>query len=263
MSQRYGKMGRATGAVIGCALGCAAAPTALAMRMVYLSGSLTWTWIRAELNENAFFYAYMAAATPAVFLMFGSWLGSLSDRISFQKQELERLSADLKRQAVTDELTGLFNRRQLFKTVEKEVDRARRYGRALTGMMVDIDDFKQVNDRHGHMAGDRVIRETAERLKRGLRRVDTVGRYAGDEFFIILPETGSEAANRVAERLRVDIRGHRYHAPTGDFSVTVSIGVFSFKGTELFDQNVFIEKIDQTMFRAKRAGKDRVFLSAA
>ncbi|MBI4770950.1 MAG: diguanylate cyclase [Chloroflexi bacterium] len=118
----------------------------------------------------------------------------IGERILTLESQLSDTIAQLERQTKYDDLTGVLNRRRLFELAEQEFDHSRRYGRALTAVMLDIDHFKQVNDVHGHAVGDQVLRVVAERCRQNLRTVDILGRYGGEEFAAVMPETELSAA---------------------------------------------------------------------
>jgi len=157
--------------------------------------------------------------------------------------------------ATTDSLTGLLQRGYLIKRLQQEVDREVRHRRGLSVMMVDIDHFKSVNDRFGHPEGDRVLREVARRLRVGLRSTDLAGRYGGEEFLLVLPDTPAETPRRVAERLRRTVQS----SPIGPAGrVTVSIGVARWRNHA--SPEALVQQADLALYRAKRNGRDRVEL---
>ena len=132
--------------------------------------------------------------------------------------------------AETDPLTNCFNRRALMEKLEQEMDRAARYATMLTGMMIDIDNFKQINDTHGHLVGDRVLKQLAALLKREQRSVDIVARYGGEEFVVLLPETTSTESRNFAERILRRVATHDFGEPGHPVRVTISIGIASYPG---------------------------------
>jgi two-component system cell cycle response regulator len=171
---------------------------------------------------------------------------AISDRERFQ--ELAR----------TDPLTGCFNRRALFDWLEREVERVKRYQQTLTVLLVDLDAFKAVNDQHGHLAGDAVLRQLGELLRHEARSVDVVARYGGDEFVLALPETASEGAVAFADRVRQRIAGHDF-AQTGDpLYVTASIGVATLPAPGIETVDGLIAAADAAMYRAKGSGRNQV-----
>ena len=158
-----------------------------------------------------------------------------------------------------DELTGLFNYRYLDIALEREIRRAERYGSNLSVLFLDIDMFKNVNDKHGHLIGSKVLTEMGMLMKRSVRDVDTVIRYGGDEYTIILVETGMEGAATVAERIRSTIEAHAFIACEGfDIKLTVSMGYACYP-EDSKSKVELLELADQAMYRGKASGKNRVF----
>ena len=160
----------------------------------------------------------------------------------------------------TDALTAVANRRQLFLRLEQEFSRSMRFGEPLSLLMIDLDLFKQINDRYGHTAGDGVLRGVALALRRNVRKIDIVARYGGEEFCVVLPRVGKPEALEVAEKLRHAVGAARLPGPEGPLTVTISIGV-STLGIDSDDIAGLIEKADNALYEAKRAGRDRVALA--
>jgi diguanylate cyclase (GGDEF)-like protein len=152
--------------------------------------------------------------------------------------------------ATTDPLTELHNRRHLFDLGERELARSRRFGRCMGVMMLDIDHFKMVNDQHGHAIGDQVLHALGSILKNGVREIDIVGRYGGEELVIVLPEANLSGATEVAERLRREIENHFTHSRLP--AITVSIGIASLEETD-DDFAAIVHRADLAMYRAKQA----------
>lgn len=165
-----------------------------------------------------------------------------------------------KKQSRTDDLTGLYNRRHIFVELEREFERATRYKRPLSGMMIDIDDFKKINDKYGHLTGDRVIRTFARLLEDSIRTIDILGRYGGDEFLLILPETPLNDALIVAQRIRESAINYHQNVMAEIGALAVSIGLVEFDETCRADKTIFLEKIDNVLLTAKRAGKNQVII---
>lgn len=160
------------------------------------------------------------------------------------------------RMTVTDGLTDLANRKQLDTVLEEEIPRARRHGRDLALLMLDIDHFKSINDTHGHLTGDSVLRGLAAILQHRLRPTDKLGRYGGEEFCAILPETSLRAAAKIGEELRALVEAHAFVAENKNIRVTVSIGVGALQeGMTLAD---LYRSADEMLYKAKRAGRNRV-----
>ena len=176
--------------------------------------------------------------------------------------ENAQLFADVQRLAVTDGLTQLYTRRHFFELAYEEFYRARRYGRALSLIMFDLDHFKRVNDTYGHSAGDVVLAKTAAACRESLRANDIIGRYGGEEIVILLVETDRNAAQQVARRICKKIRELVVSTPKGDVHITISGGV---AGDNVEDMNLIemIEAADSALYRAKVRGRDRVEVYSA
>lgn len=159
--------------------------------------------------------------------------------------------------AITDDLTGLLNFRGLRQFGQREVERALRFNRPLAGLMLDLDWFKAVNDQYGHPVGNITLREVARAIRQNVRDIDIVGRYGGEEFFILLPESNLLEAHQVAERLRQTIAGLTIHTGEDEIHITVSLGVAIVTRTlQTLDQ--LIHRADQALYRAKQTGRNRV-----
>ena len=171
--------------------------------------------------------------------------------------ENARLHRIVERQALVDGLTGLANRRQCETLLATELARAERFEDSLAVVMADLDDFKDVNDRHGHPAGDVVLREFADVLRETLRDADVAGRWGGEEFILVLPGTDVDGAVRLAERVRGELRNRAILAPDGTpISITASFGVASVP--QAGSEQKLVAAADAALYGAKRAGKDRV-----
>ena len=168
-----------------------------------------------------------------------------------------RLHRAVQRQALVDGLTGLANRRPCEDALKREVARAKRVGEALAVIVADLDDFKAVNDAHGHPTGDKVLREFAEALKASVREVDLASRWGGEEFVVVLPTTDEDGGARVAERIRREFAERVVLAPSGEHIVsTASFGVVGYAGRG--GTSELLAAADAALYRAKRAGKDRI-----
>ncbi len=168
-----------------------------------------------------------------------------------------KLTRVLELQAHTDALTGLANRRRFIEIAEAELVRSRRYDAPLSLLMLDIDHFKEVNDAHGHRAGDRVLQQLARTCLEVLRNVDVVGRVGGEEFAILLPETAMPGAVDVAERLREAVEMAKVAREEGvPLRITVSIGVATLAGLENLD--TLMSQADYALYDAKHRGRNRV-----
>jgi diguanylate cyclase (GGDEF)-like protein len=171
--------------------------------------------------------------------------------------ENARLYAEQQRLAVTDGLTGIANRRQFDQVLRRELSRGARFGRPLALILLDIDDFKRFNDAYGHLAGDELLKNLAIVLGQSIRAMDSVARFGGEEFAVVLPETDTDEARQVAERLRAVVAVLPLAAGAG--LITISLGVAM---ATTLDQGpeALIQAADTAMYEAKRAGKNRVWL---
>ncbi len=165
-------------------------------------------------------------------------------------------------QAITDELTRISNRRHLYAAGEREFNRAIRYHRPLSVLMLDIDHFKAVNDTHGHAVGDQVLQILAGRLQNQLRKFDLLGRYGGEEFVIVLPESTAEESQQVAERIRLMIKNEPVPTDVGPMPITISIGLAEINRMTR-DFSDLVSQADDAMYRSKRSGRDRTTRSIA
>jgi diguanylate cyclase (GGDEF)-like protein len=171
--------------------------------------------------------------------------------------ENARLHDVVQRQAITDDLTGLVNRRRFIEALQAEVERARRFGTPLTVILADLDDFKRVNDDFGHHGGDAVLRSFADLMRSHVRDVDVPGRIGGEEFAILLPETDAERASGVAERMRHSLSGVSLPVASGrSVRVTSSFGIADLDDGQSGDD--LLRAADAALYRAKAAGKNRV-----
>jgi len=171
--------------------------------------------------------------------------------------ELNASRDKLQTLALTDPLTGVRNRRALMDALRQEIARAARSGQAVTLLMVDVDHFKKVNDHHGHLVGDQVLRETASALAGTLRASDVVARFGGEEFAVLLIEVGADEARASAERLRQAVAALEVRAPAGPVKVTASIGIAAERGVEI-DLDALLRRADAALYMAKQQGRDRV-----
>jgi diguanylate cyclase (GGDEF)-like protein/PAS domain S-box-containing protein len=174
-----------------------------------------------------------------------------------------RLFTEVQQLATTDPLTGLYNRRHFFVLAQREFERTLRYSHALSVVMLDVDNFKRVNDTYGHAAGDQVLRHVSDLCRSALRSVDVLGRYGGEEVVMVLPETSINGAQQVAERLRRSL-SHTACAINGLLlPITASLGVATYDSSDPIDLEALIDRADQALYAAKQRGKNRVVLWSA
>lgn len=157
---------------------------------------------------------------------------------------------------IVDGLTGVNNKRFLMESLDREIPRARRHQRPLTLVMFDIDHFKNVNDSFGHLAGDYVLKEMAQLVKSRLRPDDVLGRYGGEEFAVLLPETNASGGVHIAEELRQLISTHPFHFEQEKMTCTVSMGIAQLEDDWVV--NDFIKHADERLYAAKHGGRNRV-----
>ncbi|MBL1272290.1 MAG: diguanylate cyclase [Oceanospirillales bacterium] len=177
--------------------------------------------------------------------------------IATGKRALERANELLAKLSMTDRLTGLLNRGTWENLVDAEFERYRRYTQATSLVMFDIDFFKKVNDNHGHLAGDEVIKHTATTAKGILRQSDSIGRYGGEEFGIILPETDAEGARIICERLRENIENSVVETTAAPIRYTVSVGISQLSDTAKSYME-WMQHADEALYAAKKGGRNRV-----
>jgi diguanylate cyclase (GGDEF)-like protein len=184
-------------------------------------------------------------------------ISALASRIRTNVDALRQSESRYMELSIKDDLTGLFNQRHFYHLLQVEIERAERYGRPLSLLLIDIDDFKRFNDTYGHMEGDRVLERIGATIQQCVRRTDWAFRYGGEEFTVFMPETLGGQAGVVAERIRAEFREERFRPNPGqEESKTVSIGIAQYRSGE--DLKEFISRADRNMYEAKRRGKDQL-----
>ncbi len=182
-------------------------------------------------------------------------LAATNAKLRAEEKKLTELNHRLRELALTDDLTGLFNRRQLMTQLEGEIARVQRYGGELSCLMIDIDDFKQINDSNGHHAGDQVLRQLAGLLRQSSRAADFVARYGGDEFTVVLAQTGARGAECAAEKLRRRVLDRRFAAGLeSTITLSVSIGLAACTESDRLKADEFLACADRALYKAKHAG---------
>lgn len=176
--------------------------------------------------------------------------------------EVVSLYDSMKIMAVTDGLTGLYNHREFYQSLRRELERAHRYRHTLSLLMIDVDDFKRFNDRFGHPGGDFALRKIAELLRKCARTTDIIARYGGEEFAIILPESSPGGALMVAERIKSEVAEHNFIPNASDpVHLTVSIGIYSSERGDVSEDQM-VSFADEASYIAKKSGKNRVVVKA-
>ena len=182
-------------------------------------------------------------------------LQSTKERLQRKETELKAVIAQANEVSHTDALTFLPNRRQIIGDLQREVMFSDQYGTPLAISLLDIDHFKSINDTHGHVIGDEVLRELADELRQHIRHPDTIGRYGGEEFLLILPHSTVIAATEQANRLCNYVRSLVIRTGGRDISLTVSMGVAQFK-IHREDWQTFLNRADKALYQAKNNGRD-------
>lgn len=170
------------------------------------------------------------------------------------------LFEEIQQQAITDPLTGAFNRRHFFYLAEREVRRAKRMQSPLSAIMIDLDYFKKVNDTYGHLIGDLVLKEVTTRIANSLRQIDLLGRYGGEEFCLLLPGCDEKTAQQVAERLREEISNTPIQTNRGEISISASFGVGEYLLSSSRTIETLIQHADDGLYQAKSNGRNQVVL---
>jgi len=176
--------------------------------------------------------------------------------LSDQTRELEETQGQLRLLAMTDPLTEISNRRHFMSQISEEIERTKRFGDPFSLMMIDIDNLKEVNDTYGHEAGDEVLRTFAKYCQTRLRSIDRLARFGGDEFIVLLVQTGWKKAKEVAERLVSEIQGLEMQIEKESIHITVSIGLTTIiEGSTI---EGLIKRADKALYEAKNGGRNQV-----
>jgi diguanylate cyclase (GGDEF)-like protein len=214
------------------------APLGLLILQAWRDGAASLAWLASEWEQESPTYIYIWLSTLLVFAAFGYVLGLHADR-------LYELSS-------RDGLTGLRNRRVVAERLQEEVRRCLRYGAPLSVLLMDLDGLKARNDRHGHRAGDVALQAVATAIRGGARSTDVSGRWGGDEFVLLAPNTGAVEARQLAERIRAMAA-----AASDDGPVTISIGIATADGPRASAETL-VRRADAALYEAKRLGRNRV-----
>ena len=213
----------------------ATGPAEVTFRIRHKNGEIRWIWHLCR----------------PVFAADGAWLGRRTTNRDVTA--LKQAEAELQRLSTTDPLTGAYNRRMFMDLLAGEMQRAGRYGESCSLMMFDIDHFKAVNDQYGHDAGDRVLQEVVRLSMETIRQADTLARWGGEEFMVLLPRTDGEMAYAMGERLRQHIAGHVF---VDGCQLTISIGVTGCCRDDSLDS--LLKRVDEALYTAKKSGRNMV-----
>ena len=184
-------------------------------------------------------------------------------RIKRLQDELDEANKRLKKLSITDGLTGLFNHRHVQQLLRDEWQRTLRTDEPLAVVMLDLDKFKQINDTYGHPTGDVILYETARILQDTAREIDMVGRYGGEEFIAILPNTNEDAASQFAERVRQRVEGHLFRDEDTEVRMTMSSGVAAYPDEQVEAPEELLKRADEALYAAKEGGRNRVVAASA
>lgn len=247
-------------ALLGALVGLGSPVGAFVMRWWHAEPRIFEMWMEVELSANADFYGYMGLGTIAAFAFFGWYVGGQIQRHRVRNRALRQRVDVLHLKSVTDGLTGAFSHAYLQEVLTLELEKAKSERQPLSILMMDLDDFKKLNDGHGHLFGDRVLKELTETASMNIRHEDVLGRYGGEEFLVIMPGADAITAGRVAERVRRSFEraGILPMKGAGAVTTTVSIGAATYPGEGDVDPRALISKADTNLYSAKRAGKNKV-----
>ena len=242
-----------------------ATPPAVKLGLLYMVPVLLATWFEGLAWGSAFLTACIilramveqdqqTQATLVISFINQGSFAVVCGIAMFAFKQMKRTQIQLHTLAIRDPLTRVLNARAFSERLSHELERTRRYKRPLAVLYLDLDDFKTLNDSHGHQTGDAVLRLVADAMRQAVRQADTIGRLGGDEFAVLMPETDGALADAAAVRLATSLRG----AFDGGAPVTASIGVVSvLKGADV-DSDLVLGTADRAMYEAKRAGKNRI-----
>jgi diguanylate cyclase (GGDEF)-like protein len=242
MTVIYGLIGGAAGYLL-------LHPASMFIHQYYHDHILGWGFLPMSFSRAHFI---MAMYYTLIGLLAGILFG-------VHPQRMSRLLARVKRLSITDDLTGIYNRRYFFQRFKQELERSARYGRQTSLLMLDIDHFKHYNDVHGHQMGDSLLKKLAQLLSISIRQPDFIARYGGEEFVVVAPETGREKVLPLAEKLRSTIEKHpflmRESQPEGRITISIGVAVFPGDGQTVDEM---VSKADAALYIAKDLGRNRV-----
>jgi|SRR5690625_1788950 len=228
--------------------------------LVSVTIALVPSWSRLDIPSDtpweAALSGLMVAFALGRFLISTSRMNLPRDHMQRRQRELRDSYRRIEQLAVQDELTGVYNRRGLLDCLQEERERCNRMGGVFSIVVFDIDRFKVINDTHGHLVGDRLLSEFAARLHEGLRAMDVLGRYGGEEFVLLLAGTRLAGAARIAERLRANIAASTWDDIVSNLTLTVSGGVAEYRTGESLE--AMLERADKALYEAKRSGRNRI-----
>lgn len=225
---------------------------------------LNSSWLQIEYKQNLDWQLMLIYLSPIAILIIliatysqkmrrlNHALSKTNDELVNAQQSLEASHQRLEIMTVTDFLTGAYNRQHLDLVIEQEISRCIRYGDELSTLLIDLDDFKQINDNYGHLVGDQVLKDAYNTMCEQVRRSDTVGRWGGEEFMVICPQTNLNQALKIADKILKSLKSLSFNE---GFTISASIGVSQYQSGE--DSIQLIERTDKQLYRAKEQGKDQ------
>jgi diguanylate cyclase (GGDEF)-like protein len=203
--------------------------------------------IQHKLKVNTISIIFFGITTTVLLVwLIYFFMAQLIEKLAEARNRIESI-------AITDDLTGIFNRRHILSRFAEEFEKVKRLKTNLSCILADIDQFKSVNDTHGHLAGDEVLKEISRRIRNTIRAYDILGRYGGEEFLILLPNSDLEDAKNLAERIRVHVKD----GPIISSKITISLGVTAMQAQDQTIDDI-IKRADERLYRAKKSGRDRV-----
>lgn len=220
------------------------------------TSKLSFSLIMVITTVSFFLYLINAAVNENILS-----IETLEEKVRLRTKELEEANKKLLELAIKDPLTGLYNRRYFLPIAENEFERARRFNKSLSILMIEIDNFKKINDKYGHLIGDSILSQAALLLKQSIREIDYIARMGAEEFTLLLPETGSEGAKEVAERLRKKIEKEAIaRGEETSINITLSIGVATVNSLD-WNCSSFIQRSDDYLLKAKKSGRNKIYFS--
>jgi diguanylate cyclase (GGDEF)-like protein len=212
---------------------------------------------RARMNRLRLFCKLVEDGDLAPALVLG--VETRPDDLTLLAKSFDAMRMRLAEQIGTDPLTGCLNRRALETRLRAEWRQAKRRGSTVAVLAIDLDHFKSINDTRGHPSGDIVLQELAGIMKATVRDTDAVARVGGDEFVIVLPDTGWQGALTFAERMRRKVDDFPFGAASGAISLTISVGVALARGTDPISPEMLLQEADRSLYKAKSGGRNRIF----
>lgn len=208
-------------------------------------------------NEDLTMLEYFAAQS-AVSIENVMHNDELETRVATRTAELAQANTRLRELAITDSLTGLYNRRFFFELAGKELSRAHRSQQPLSVMLLDLDNFKQINDQYGHLVGDQALQAVAKRIRDCIREIDILGRYGGEEFVMLMPDTDLASAIQMAERVCLGMNSDPIKINEQTISMAASLGVATLEVGQNITIDSLLDQADQALYTAKREGRNQV-----